>query len=151
MVAFISNNTFQLLVGPASASSTEQMKVRPSTRATSPGSVRAQNELGLRAGSSRTSAPESTRASVRPVHSASDPSHQTIRSGVVRAATSSIHLRRRACGTGDLLRSALTNDRSGRGCGRGHGSHVRLSRVQVKYNGGFCGFLFFLWSSCLLL
>src|SRR3954452_6070662 len=88
MVAFISAGAIQLLVGPASASSTEQMKVRSSTRATSPGSVRAQNELGFLAGSSPARAPDATRASGRPVHAASDPSHQTIRSGVVRAATS---------------------------------------------------------------
>src|SRR3712207_6170908 len=41
MVAFISAGAIQLLVGPASASSTEQMYVRSSTRATSEGSVRA--------------------------------------------------------------------------------------------------------------
>jgi hypothetical protein len=90
MVAFISAGATQLLVGPASAGSTEQMKVRSSTRATSPGSVCAQNELGRFAGSSRTSTPASTSASVSRVHSSSEPSHQTIRSGVVSAATSSI-------------------------------------------------------------
>ena len=37
----ISAGSRQLLVGPASASSSEQMKVRPSTRATSFGSERA--------------------------------------------------------------------------------------------------------------
>ena len=37
----ISAGSHQLLVGPASASSAEQMKVRSSTRATSPGSERA--------------------------------------------------------------------------------------------------------------
>ena len=37
----ISPGSRQLLVGPASASSSEQMKVRSSTRATSPGSERA--------------------------------------------------------------------------------------------------------------
>lgn len=41
IVRFISAGAIQLLVGPASASSTEQMKVRSSTRATSDGSVRA--------------------------------------------------------------------------------------------------------------
>ena len=41
IVRFISAGAIQLLVGPASASSTEQMKVRSSTRATSVGSVRA--------------------------------------------------------------------------------------------------------------
>ena len=40
-VARISAGSRQLLVGPASASSSEQMKVRSSTRATSPGSERA--------------------------------------------------------------------------------------------------------------
>ena len=38
MTDFISAGSIQLLVGPASASSTEQMKVRSSTRATSVGS-----------------------------------------------------------------------------------------------------------------
>ena len=41
-VAFISSGSRQLLVGPASISSLEQMKVRSSTRATSPGSDVAQ-------------------------------------------------------------------------------------------------------------
>src|SRR6185295_2316534 len=57
MTDFISAGAIQLLVGPASASSTEQMKVRSSTRATSVGSVRAQNEFGFFDGSSRTRAP----------------------------------------------------------------------------------------------
>src|SRR4028118_1246677 len=48
MTAFISSGAIQLLVGPASASSTEQMKVRSSTRATSPGSEAHQTELGVR-------------------------------------------------------------------------------------------------------
>ncbi len=55
--AFISAGSIQLLVGPASASSTEQMKVRCSTRATSDGSVRAQNEFGFFSSLSRTSVP----------------------------------------------------------------------------------------------
>ncbi len=38
MTFFMSAGAIQLLVGPASASSTEQMKVRSSTRATSDGS-----------------------------------------------------------------------------------------------------------------
>src|SRR5579859_6913285 len=50
MTRFISSGAIQLLVGPASASSTEQMNVRSSTRATSDGSVRAQNEFGFFAG-----------------------------------------------------------------------------------------------------
>ena len=48
MTDFISAGSIQLLVGPASASSTEQMKVRSSTRATSLGSEAHQNEFGLR-------------------------------------------------------------------------------------------------------
>src|SRR5919205_3875656 len=55
MTDFISAGSIQLLVGPASASSTEQMKVRPSTRATSFGSDAHQNELGFF--SSRTNVP----------------------------------------------------------------------------------------------
>jgi hypothetical protein len=100
MVARISAGATQLLVGPASASSAEQMNVRSSTRATSPGSVRAQNEFGFFSGSSRTRAPESTSASVTAVHSSFDPSHHTIRSGVVRAATSSTQASRRRCSVG---------------------------------------------------
>src|SRR3954447_16925767 len=46
MTDFISSGSIQLLVGPASASSTEQMKVRSSTRATSLGSEAHQKELG---------------------------------------------------------------------------------------------------------
>ncbi len=46
IVRFISSGATQLLVGPASASSAEQMNVRSSTRATSDGSVRAQNDAG---------------------------------------------------------------------------------------------------------
>ena len=41
-VARISSGAIQLLVGPASSSCSEQMKVRSSTRATSDGSERAQ-------------------------------------------------------------------------------------------------------------
>ena len=40
-MVFICLGSIQLLVGPASFSSTEQMKVESSTRATSSGSVRA--------------------------------------------------------------------------------------------------------------
>src|SRR3954453_6064893 len=47
MIDFISPGSIQLLVGPASASSTEQMKVRSSTRATSLGSEAHQKEFGF--------------------------------------------------------------------------------------------------------
>lgn len=53
-MAFISAGSIQLLVTPASASLTEQMKVRSSTRATSSGSEAAWNEFGFLAGSSWT-------------------------------------------------------------------------------------------------
>src|SRR6185369_4346494 len=58
--ARISPGSFQLLVGPASASFVEQMKVRSSTRATSLGSEWAQYEPGRLAGSSSVKVPAST-------------------------------------------------------------------------------------------
>src|ERR1700761_2715643 len=73
----ISAGSTQLLVGPASAFSCEQMKVRLSTRATSLGSEGAWKELGRFLGSSGVSVPALTSSSVRRVHSASEPSHQT--------------------------------------------------------------------------
>ena len=57
MMAFISSGSIQLLVGPASFSSTEQMKVRSSTRATSVGSEAAWKEFGFFSGSSRVKVP----------------------------------------------------------------------------------------------
>ncbi len=102
MVRFISAGSIQLLVGPASASSSEQMKVRSSTRATSEGSVRAQKELGLTAGFSATSVPASTSSAVSRCHSAGDPSHHTTRSGVVSSATSRTQASRREWKVGAL-------------------------------------------------
>src|SRR5919198_1876783 len=64
MVAFISAGSIQLLVGPASDSSSEQMKVRSSTRATSSGSDAAQNEFGFFLSLSLTNVPASTSAFV---------------------------------------------------------------------------------------
>ncbi len=55
--ARISVGSSQLLVGPASSGSSEQMKVRLSTRATSLGSDAAQKEFGRLSGSSRLSVP----------------------------------------------------------------------------------------------
>src|SRR5215831_17004569 len=126
MVAFISAGATQLFVVPASASSTEQMKVRSSTRATSVGSVRAQNEFGRFTGSSGTMVPAATSSDVMRVHSCSDPSHHTIWSGVVSSATSRTQASRRAWEGGApvetsrcveavtmfSLRSTLTNARS---------------------------------------
>src|SRR5690349_19063402 len=94
MTAFISAGSIQLLVGPASASSTEQMKVRSSTRATSDGSEAHQNELGFF--SRRTNVPASTSCAVSRSHSSSLPSTQTTRSGVVSSAISLTQLSRRA-------------------------------------------------------
>ena len=92
----ISTGSAQLLVGPASASACEQMKVRLSTRATSLGSLRAWKLSGRLVGSSRVKAPARTSASVTRVHSASEPSHQTTASGCARAATSRTQAIRRA-------------------------------------------------------
>src|SRR5512144_19434 len=88
MRAFISFGSIQLLVGPASFSSTEQMKVRSSTRATSVGSEAAQNELGFFSSLRRTKVPVSTSESVSSTHSSSDPVHQWTLSGWVSFATS---------------------------------------------------------------
>ena len=64
MIAFMSAGAIQLFVAPASRSSTEQMNVRSSTRATSLGSDAHQNEFGFFAGSSRRNVPASTSRSV---------------------------------------------------------------------------------------
>ena len=103
-VAFISSGATQLLVGPASAGSREQMKVRSSTRATSAGSDRAQKEFGLRRGSSRTKVPASTSKPAMRSHSCRDPSHHSTRSGRVSLATSRTHSSRRACRVGAASR-----------------------------------------------
>jgi hypothetical protein len=85
----------QLLVGPASFSSTEQMKVLASTRATSEGLEAQWNELGLMSWLRRVKVPEATSLSVSVFHSWSEPVTQEMRSGVVRAATSATQLPRR--------------------------------------------------------
>ena len=72
----ISSGATQLLVGPASSLSCEQMKVRLSTRATSFGSDAAKKLFGRFSGFRRFSVPAATSVSVRRVHSSSDPSHQ---------------------------------------------------------------------------
>src|SRR5215213_2762160 len=100
MMAFMSSGAIQLLVGPASRGSTEQMNVRSSTRATSVGSEAHQNELGFFCSSSRVNVPASTSRSVIRVHSAGEPSHHATRSGRVSSATSSTQARRRACRVG---------------------------------------------------
>src|SRR5690606_4144125 len=60
MVARISVGSTQLLVGPASASLLEQMKVRDSTRATSEGSDSARKEFGFFFSSRRLKVPAAT-------------------------------------------------------------------------------------------
>ena len=80
--------------------STEQMKVRSSTRATSSGSDAAQNEFGFfcrRAG--RTCPPRPGGRSSGPTPRR-EPSHHTIRSGVVSSATSRTQDSRRAFSVG---------------------------------------------------
>src|SRR5690606_21549043 len=81
MVARISAGSTQLLVGPASDSDREQMKVRDSTRATSDGSDNARNEFGFFFSSSFLTVPASTSWVVSRSHSASEPSAHTTRSG----------------------------------------------------------------------
>src|SRR5262249_49897340 len=85
----ISLGSIQLLVGPASARRLLQMKVRSSTRATSPGSDRARKLLGRLAGFRRRRVPEATICPSRVSFSVADPSHQWIAEGVVRVAISS--------------------------------------------------------------
>ena len=62
---FILTGFSQLLVKPASFSSSEQMKVRSSTRATSLGSEKAAKELGKEGSVSFFSVPLSTSSAVR--------------------------------------------------------------------------------------
>ena len=87
----ISPGAIQLLVGPASSSRSEQMNVRSSTRATSPGSDRHQKLFGRSSGFSRVNVPASTSSPVSRSHSACDPSHQTTASGLVSSAISPTH------------------------------------------------------------
>ncbi|MNT34681.1 hypothetical protein D3C72_1706750 [compost metagenome] len=72
----ISAGAVQLLVGPASACFSEQMKVRSSTRATSEGSDSARKEFLRLAGFSRFIVPAATICSHRRSYSSCDPSHQ---------------------------------------------------------------------------
>ena len=105
MMAFISDGSIQLLVGPASFSSTEQMKVRSSTRATSVGSEAQWNELGFLVSSSRVNVPVATSASVSSVHSSSEPVHHRTSRGWVSSAISLTQLRIPSCVVGAVPRS----------------------------------------------
>src|SRR3954449_6422114 len=88
-VSFISAGSCQLFVGPASSTRSEQMKVRSSTRATSPGSESARWELGRFASLRRSNVPASTSSCAIRSYSSAEPSHQWIDSGWVSSATSS--------------------------------------------------------------
>src|SRR3984893_3961294 len=85
-VSRISAGAIQLLVGPASCSRSEQMNVRSSTRATSPGSDAHQKLFGRSSGLSLVNVPLSTSRAVSRAHSSGEPSHQTTASGLVSAA-----------------------------------------------------------------
>ena len=87
----ICSGAIQLFVGPASCSRSEQMNVRSSTRATSPGSDAHQKLFGRRSGSSRVNVPLSTSRLVSRSHSACEPSHQRTASGLVSSAISPTH------------------------------------------------------------
>src|SRR4051794_13796138 len=95
-IARISSGSCQWFVGPASSSRSEQMNVRSSTRATSPGSDQARYEFGRLASESRRNVPASTICWHRRSYSSAEPSHQRTESGVVRATTSSTQLSRRS-------------------------------------------------------
>src|SRR4051812_47875822 len=82
----ISAGSVQLLVGPASSSRSLQMKVRSSTRATSPGSERDRYEFGRLASESFSKVPFSTSSRQRRSYSSAEPSHQWIESGCVSSA-----------------------------------------------------------------
>src|SRR5919112_4711483 len=88
-ISRISFGSCQLFVGPASSTRSEQMNVRSSTRATSPGSDSARYELGRLASLRRSNVPASTRPWQSSSYSSADPSHQWIESGRVSSATSS--------------------------------------------------------------
>src|SRR3954469_1997540 len=103
----ISAGSFQLLVGPASASSAEQMKVRSSTRATSLGSEWAQYEPGRLSGSSSVNVPASTSCLQRSACSSSDPSNQWTSSGPQSSTISSTHASSRALRVGACTSATL--------------------------------------------
>src|SRR5262245_1430023 len=87
----ISSGAIQLLVGPASSTRSEQMNVRSSTRATSPGSEAHQKLFGRSSGFSLVKVLFSTSRLVSRSHSACEPSHQTTASGLVSPAISPTH------------------------------------------------------------
>ena len=106
-VSRISSGAIQLLVGPASCSRSEQMNVRSSTRATSPGSDAHQKLFGRSSGFSRLNVPFSTSRLVSRSHSACEPSHHTTASGLVSSAVSPTHLTSSGRLVPSSMRSAL--------------------------------------------
>ena len=78
--------SIQLLVGPASISSSEQIKVFSSTLATSLGSVRDRKLSGRSFGFSGISEPLATSNFFMFVSSSAEPSHHFMESGLVRDA-----------------------------------------------------------------
>ena len=101
-VVRISSGSRQLFVGPASSSRGEQMNVRSSTRATSPGSERARKEPGRFCSESFVNVPASSSVWQSCSNSSCEPSHQCTSRGSVSAATSSTQLRRRLFFVGAL-------------------------------------------------
>ena len=97
-VARISAGSAQLLVGPASDSRSEQMKVRSSTRATSLGSDSARYEFGRLESDSRRIVPASISVWHRRSYSSREPSHQYTSSGRVSLTIPSTQAWRRVCG-----------------------------------------------------
>src|SRR6476661_6124381 len=116
----ISAGLFQLLVGPASASLSEQMKVRSSTRATSLGSECAQYEPGRFAGSSSVKVPASTSCLHRRACSSSDPSNQWTSSGWQSSTISSTQARSRALRVGACTSATLRLQSTDRKLGADH-------------------------------
>ena len=159
-ISRISAGSRQLLVGPASSSRSEQMKVRSSTRATSSGSERARYEFGRLASESFSKVPASTSSWQRRSYSSAEPSHQWIAPGSVRSANCSTQaisfvvlgqlLRRwrRALGQGLGLNSSssvsLNRQTSGRAPGRGQ----PLLRTPRRTGGVSCSRSWLKASSC---
>src|ERR1019366_6756032 len=94
---FIFAGSSQLLVGPASSWVRGQMKVRSSTRATSPGLDRTRMLFGGLSSASQTALPVRTISRSMAWYSSCEPSHQCTRSGLQSWATSSTHAVSRLC------------------------------------------------------
>ena len=90
----ISRGAIQLFVGPASSLSWLQMNVRSSMRATSLGCDRARCEFGRSFSFRRMNVPALSNSAHKRSYSAREPSHQWMRSGLERRATSETHCRR---------------------------------------------------------